>query len=112
MLRKERKITMEQILDKVSFIDEFTKIRNMPVKKAEEHTEGFRYIHEMTTKKLATGDDFKIGSLDFSKFTYNDLEEYMEYYNEILEPKVKTASELFRIIRNAGSVFSPEKKFF
>lgn len=112
MLRKERKITMEQILDKVSFVDEFTKIRNMPVKKAEEHTEGFRYIHEMTTKKLATGDDFKIGNLDFSKFTYNDLEEYMEYYNEILEPKVKTASELFRIIRNAGSVFSHEKMFF
>lgn len=103
---------MEQVMDKVSFLSEFTKVRNMPTKKADEHTEGFKYIHDMTTRKLAEGGEFKIGNLDFNMFTYNDLAEYMEYYNENLEPKIRLASELFRVLRNAESVFSPEKKYF
>jgi len=34
---------------------------------------GVYVFHEMTTRRLADGEGFKIGDLDFTWFTYDDL---------------------------------------
>ncbi len=103
---------MELELNKVSFIDEFRKVRNIENRKAKDRTEGFLYIHNCTTKALADGHEFKVGDLDFSKFTYNDLQDYIEYYNDNLEPKISSVSLLFKILHEAESVFVKERKFY
>ena len=103
---------MELILNKVSFADEFKKVRNTREKKAKERTYGFKYLHNMTTRRFAEGGDFSIGLLDFDKFTMEDLEEYMEYYNENLQPKLNAANSLFKALTEAGAVFSPKKRYY
>lgn len=102
---------MELEINKVSFLDEFTNVHNMGNRKAKNRSEGFMYLHNMITKKLAEGNKFTIGTIDFSKFTSQDMEDYIEYYNEYLEPKVQTANYLFNIFRQAETVFSTEKRF-
>ena len=103
---------MELVINKVSFADEFKKVRNTQEKKAKERTEGFIYLHNMTTRRFAEGGEFNIGLLDFTKFTMADIEEYMEYYNENLLPKVATAGKLFKVLNEAGAVFSPKKTYY
>lgn len=103
---------MELTLNKVSFADEFKKVRNTHEVKAKDRSEGFKYLHNMTTKRFAEGGEFSIGLLDFTKFTMKDIEDYMEYYNESLLPKISTANALFKALSEAGSVFSPKKRFY
>ena len=67
---------MELQLNKTSFIDEFRNVRSIENRKAKERSEGFKYLHDSTTKRLAEGVGFSIKDIDFSKFTYDDLEEY------------------------------------
>ena len=45
--------------------------------------------------------------IDFAKFTNKDLEDYMEYYNIMLEPKINMIRRLLDVMDNAESVFSP-----
>ncbi len=102
---------MELEVNKNSFLKEFTEVHNMGNRKVRNRSEGFMYLHNMITKKLAEGNNFKIGNLDFSKFTCQDMEDYIEYYNDYLEPKVQTANCLFNIFQKAENVFSTEKRF-
>lgn len=103
---------MELQLDKKSFLDEFTSVKSIENHKAKDRTKGFTYLHEKTTKTLAEGRDFSIGNIDFSLFTYEDLVEYMDYYRTSIEPKIKLANEMFRAVKDAGSLFSPTKKYY
>lgn len=102
---------MELEINKNSFLKEFTEVHNMGNRTIRKRSEGFMYLHNMITRKLAEGSGFKIGNLDFSQFTYDDMNDYIEYYNEYLEPKVRTANQLLNIFKNAESVFSTEKRF-
>ena len=102
---------MELEINKNSFLKEFTDVHNMGNRTIRKRSEGFMYLHNMITKKLAEGSKFTIGNLDFSRFTYDDMNDYIEYYNEYLEPKVRTANQLFRIFQEAESVFSTAKHF-
>ena len=102
---------MELEINKNSFLKEFTDVHNMGNRTIRKRSNGFMYLHNMITKKLAEGSKFTIGNLDFSQFTYDDMNDYIAYYNEYLEPKVKTANQLFKIFQEAESVFSTEKRF-
>lgn len=103
---------MDLVLNKVSFADEFKKVRNTREKKAKDRSYGFKYLHNMTTRRFAEGGEFSIGLLDFSKFTMEDLEEYMEYYTDYLQPKLESAKCLFKALTEAGAVFSPKKTYY
>lgn len=103
---------MDLVINKVSFADEFKKVRNTREKKVKDRTYGFKYLHNMTTRRLAEGKEFSIGLLDFTKFTMEDLEEYMQYYSETLQPKISTAKALFNVLTEAGAVFSPKKTYY
>ena len=103
---------MELELNKNSFLDDFAKVRSIENRKAKDRTAGFRYIHNATTKRLAEGEDFKVGDIDFRKFTYADMIEYIEYYENHLEPRIRAADNLFRILKKAQSVFSPDKRYY
>ena len=102
---------MELEINKNSFLKEFTDVHNMGNRTIKKRSDGFMYLHNMITKKLAEGSKFTIGNLDFSQFTYDDMNDYIAYYNEYLEPKVRTANQLFRIFQEAESVFSTAKRF-
>ena len=103
---------MEMQLNKISFLDEFAKVQNIENRKARERTEGFRYLHNMTTKHMAEGGDLQLENLDFSKFTYADLTDYMEYYENTLAPKIQKANDLFKAIQQVSAVFSPGKRYY
>lgn len=103
---------MELQINQENFLSGFTKLQNVENRKTKERSEGFRYLHETTTKRLAEGEEFKLGNLDFSKFTYDDLNEYLEYYEQVLQPRIDAANQLFHVIRQAGSVFSPDKRYY
>lgn len=103
---------MELQLNKVSFIDEFRKVRNIENRMAKDRTEGFKYLHKATTKRLAEGVKFSIKDIDFTKFTYDDLEEYMQYYEKTLAPKIEKVEGLFKVLRHAESVFSPGNHYY
>lgn len=103
---------MELQLNKVSFIDEFTKVRSIENRKAKDRSEGFKYIHEATTKRLALGDGFDMSDIDFTKFTNDDLVDYMDYYHTTLEPKITMVKELFDLLNRAKTVFAKQKQFF
>lgn len=103
---------MELQINKNSFLDEFIKIKNIENRPQKEKTEGFQYLHNMTTKRMAEGEEFKIGNLDFSKFAYDDLTDYMEYFEKVLQPRISKAHQLFEALRQAGSVFSPDKRYY
>ena len=100
---------MELAINKESFLDEFLKVKSIENRKAKDRSEGFKYLHEATTKKLAEGKEFKVGDIDFTKFTYGDLEEYLEYYEKLLEPKIKKANSFFEVLKKAVPMFSPAK---
>lgn len=103
---------MELQLNKVSFIDEFRNVRNIENRQAKDRTEGFKYLHDSTTKRLAEGVEFSMEDIDFTKFTYEDLEEYMQYYEKNLDPKIKKVEALFKALRNAESIFSPGNRYY
>lgn len=103
---------MELQLAKDSFIDEFKKIRKVETIKPKDRTKGFMYLHNSTTKRLANGGSLEFKDIDFTKFTNEDLEDYMEYYNIMLEPKINMIRKLFDIMNKAETVFSPEKRYY
>ena len=49
---------MELELQKTSFVDEFRKVHSIENHKACERTEGFNYLHDMTTGRLSQGESF------------------------------------------------------
>lgn len=103
---------MELRLNTESFLNDFTTVRNIGNRKAKERSDGFMYLHEATTKRLAMGDGFEMGDIDFTKFTNDDLVDYMKYYQSTLEPRIKMVKDLFSLMNNAKSVFSKQKQFF
>lgn len=103
---------MELQINQENFLSGFTRLQNIENRKAKERSDGFRYLHDTTTKRLAEGEKVEIDSLDFSKFTYEDLNEYLEYYEQILQPRIDAANQLFHVIRQADSVFSPDKRYY
>ncbi len=103
---------MEVAINTNSFLDEFKKLKSIEKRKGTKRSPGFLYIHNMTTNRLACGKDVEVAKLDFSKFTYQDLEDYMQYYEENLSPKVQAVRELFSVIKTAESVFSPDKCYY
>lgn len=103
---------MELQLNKVSFIDEFTKVRSIENRKAKDRSDGFKYLHNSTTKRLAEDGELSIADIDFTKFTYDDLEEYMQYYENMLAPKIEKVEMLFRALNQAKSVFSPGRHYY
>lgn len=103
---------MELKVSKDSFIQEFKKIRKFENVAPKDRSQGFMYLHNSTTKRLAEGGCIEFTEIDFTKFTNEDLEEYMNYYSEVIEPKVCAINKLYEILRKAESVFSPKKSYF
>lgn len=103
---------MEVVINKESFLDEFKKLKSIEKRKGTKHSPGFLYIHNTTTNRLACGKEVEMGKLDFTKFTYQDLEDYMDYYEENLSPKVDAVRKLFSVIKSAESVFSQNKTYY
>lgn len=103
---------MELQLDKVSFIDEFKKIRKVENIEPKDRTKGFMYLHNSTTKRLANGGSLEFKDIDFTKFTNEDLENYMDYYNIMFEPKINMVEKLFHIMNKAETVFSAKKRYY
>lgn len=103
---------MEREINKDSFLDEFRKARDIGNRKAKDRSPGFVYIHTATVKSLAEKGEFKVGDIDFSRFTAEDLAEYMEYYEHTLAPKVSLANKLFSTLRSANTVFAPSKSCY
>lgn len=103
---------MEVQLAKESFIEEFKKIRNVENIKPKDRSKGFMYLHNSTTKRIAKGGSLEFKDIDFAKFTNKDLEDYMEYYNIMLEPKINMIRRLLDVMDNAESVFSPKKRYY
>lgn len=62
-----------------SFLDAFIKLKKADGICVKDRSKGFRYLHNTITKRMAEGCEFKIGDLDFSRFTEEDLSEYMRY---------------------------------
>ena len=69
-----------------SFLDEFLHVKRVDGISIKDRSKGFLYLHDVITKTMAEGKDFKIGNIDFSQFTEDDLSEYMSYYAGYLEP--------------------------
>lgn len=103
---------MELELDKESFLDDVRNIRSVRRNKKAEHTEGFMYLHDTITQSLFDGKGFTIDDIDFSKFTYDDLDEYRSFYNKHLSPKITVAGALFNEVQKATAMFVPEKNFY
>ncbi len=103
---------MEAQLNKESFLDGFKIKSSVKKPKVKQHTEGFVYLHDSIVNKLLGGESIDLDKLDFSKFTTDDLDDYVEYYGRYIEPKVRKAESLFKIIKKADEVFSPNKKYF
>ena len=103
---------MELKLNTENFLSDFTKVRNIGNRKAKERSAGFMYLHESTTKRLALGDGFEMSDIDFTKFTNDDLKDYMHYYHTTLEPKITMIKNLFGLMDNAKTVFAKQKQFF
>ena len=102
---------MELELTKDSFLDDIRNIRSVRRKKEQERSEGFVYLHETITKSLFDGKGFCVEDIDFSKFTYDELEEYTEFYNNHLSPRIRTAGALFGAVESASAMFVPKKNF-
>lgn len=99
-------------MNKVCFMDEFRKVRSIGNRKAKDRSDGFKYLHNSTTKRLVEDVEFSIADIDFTKFTYDDLEEYMQYYDNTLAPKIEKVEGLFKALKNAESVFSPGRHYY
>ncbi len=102
---------MEITLNKESFLDEFKKVRSIENKSVSDRTEGFLYLHNATICRLANGKNVDVDKLDFEKFTYEDLRDYMRYYENYLLPKIDMVHNLFSIVRSSESMFSNSKQF-
>lgn len=94
---------------KRSFLDEFVKLKKADGICVKDRSKGFRYLHNTITKRMAEGKEFKIGDLDFSRFTEDDLCEYVQYYECHLEPIVKEGVTLLNQI-NYDTVYFPLRK--
>lgn len=103
---------MEMELKKENFLESITRLKNIENRKQAARTEGFLYLHNMITKRLAEGQGFIVGDIDFSLFTEDDLIAYMEYYSKTLEPKIKMVSEFFDVLKRAGTVFSEGRRYY
>ena len=103
---------MELEIDKESFLDDVRNIRSVRRNRNAEHTEGFMYLHDTITQSLFDGKGFTIDDIDFSKFTYDDLDEYRTFYNQHLSPKITAAGALFNEVQKATAMFVPENSFY
>ena len=43
---------------------------------------------------------------------YDDLCDYMTYYSDNLEPKINLANKLLSVLRSAGAIFAPDKRYY
>ena len=96
---------------KRSFLDEFVKVKKVDGICVKDRSKGFRYLHDTITKRLALGESFKIGNLNFSKFTDEDIEEYFSYYSNYLEPIAKESASILYKIFSETSKFPKKKNF-
>lgn len=103
---------MEIEINKESFLDEFKKLKSIEKRKGIKRSPGFLYIHNTTTNRLACGKMVEVKELDFTKFTYQDLADYMQYYEENLSPKIEMVRKLFGVIKSAESIFSSNKIYY
>ena len=88
---------------KRSLLDEFVKIKKVDGICVRDRSKGFRYLHNTITKRLALGENFVMGNLDFSKFTIHDIDEYLTYYTGYLEPIAKdSVTILYRIFTDTS----------
>lgn len=101
---------MELELQKDSFLDDVRNIRSIRGKKPE-RSEGFIYLHQATTQKLFDDKGFCVKDIDFSKFTYDDLKDYMQYYDEVLSERIRTAEKLFEAIEAMNAKFRSNVSF-
>ena len=102
---------MELELQKDSFLDDVRNIRSIRRKQTKEQSEGFLYLHDTITQSLFDGRGFVIDNIDFSKFTYEDLEEYQMYYEKHLSPRIMAAGALFSAVEEASAMFIPKNSF-
>ena len=94
-----------------SFLNEFLRLKKVDGIYAKDRSKGFRYLHNTITKRLAEGKEFKLGDLDFSKFTDEDIIDYFRYYENNLEPIANEANTLFYQINNDASVFPVRRQY-
>ena len=103
---------MELTLNAPSFLDEITKIRGAKKDDYKTFSSGFRYLHDIISNKLVKDEEVNLKDFDYSKFTYSDLESYIEYYESHIQPKVNKLSQLFEIISESCTVFSAKRTFY
>ena len=94
-----------------SFLDEFLRIKKADGICVKDRSKGFRYLHRTITKRMAEGKDFKIGDLDFSKFTEDDISDYFKYYGNNLEPIAYEVKTLFYQITNDIADFPLRRQY-
>ncbi len=103
---------MELELKKDSFLDDVRNIRSVRRSKQQpERSEGFLYLHNTITQSLFDGKGFHVEDIDFSEFTYEDLEEYKDFYNSHLSQRIKAAGTLFSAVEEAAALFVPKNSF-
>lgn len=102
---------MELELKKDSFLDDVRNIRSVRRSKQPEKSEGFMYLHNTITQSLFDGRGFHVEDIDFSEFTYDDLEEYKDFYNSYLSERISAAGALFGAVEKASAMFVPKNSF-
>lgn len=101
---------MEMQINKESFYDSITKLRSKN-KTEKEYSEGFLYLHENIILGTINGERFDISVLDLSKFTADDLQEYIQYYDNQIGPKLNMLGRLNSLIKNSIGIFSGERTY-
>ena len=96
---------MKKAKKKRSFLDEFLKIKKADGICIKDRSKGFKYLHKTITKRMAEGQEFRMGDIDFSKFTEDDISDYLRYYENNLEPiAYETVSMLNHINRETSKI--------
>ena len=94
-----------------SFLDEFLRIKQVDGVYIKDRSKGFVYLHKVITKALAEGKEFKMGDIDFSRFTEDDICDYMSYYQCYLMPNERMCVHLFNQVSSDIHQFPIIKKF-
>jgi len=99
-------------MKKESFIKSLKKVQPYKDDMPETQTKGFNYLHSIISKTVFDGKFIKIESIDFDKFTMEDLEVYNGYYNDIIDKKLDVLKKFTSALHKAASVFTDSGRYY
>ena len=99
-------------MKKESFIKSLKNVQPYNNNTAEAQTKGFNYLHSIISKTVFDGEFIKIKSIDFDKFTLEDLEAYNSYYNAIVDKKLEVLKKFTSALHNAAAVFTANSRYY